>query len=184
MNSSARPTAHAVATLAIAAPWLNPFASGPSPPVQQWLFTGLCAAVLLLWLALQQPERGELARATASGWLLAALASSAIGLVQYFGAADAFAPWVNGTGAGEAFANLRQRNQFATLTSIGLTALLWWQAQGPISATESVGHARHAGLLFMAALLALGNAASSSRTGMVQLLLLVNISGAGSPFTV
>ncbi len=172
MNSSARPTAHAVATLAIAAPWLNPFASGPSPPVQQWLFTGLCAAVLLLWLALQQPERGELARATASGWLLAALASSAIGLVQYFGAADAFAPWVNGTGAGEAFANLRQRNQFATLTSIGLTALLWWQAQGPISATESVGHARHAGLLFMAALLALGNAASSSRTGMVQLLLL------------
>jgi hypothetical protein len=71
---------------------------------------------------------------------------------------------------GEAFANLRQRNQFATLTNIGLAALLWCAVQPGLREPQRV-QAR-AGLLAAAVLLAAGNAASSSRTGLVQLLLL------------
>ena len=57
-------------------------------------------------------------------WLSAGLISSAIGMLQYFDMGRAFSPWVNQPGLGEAFANLRQRNQFATLTNIALAALL------------------------------------------------------------
>jgi hypothetical protein len=49
----------------------------------------------------------------AATWLAAALISSLMALLQYFGAA-ALGPWLSPTSAGEAFANLRQRNQFAT----------------------------------------------------------------------
>ena len=174
MNSLPRPLAYGLAALAIAVPWLNPFAPGPSPPVLQSLVTLVGVDLLLLLLAMRQLDGVNLARAAALGWLMAALVSSAIGLVQYFGASAALAPWVNGTGLGEAFANLRQRNQFATLTNIGLAALLWWVAQGPPAGKETSarGQTQAPILGFMAALLALGNASSSSRTGMVQLLLL------------
>ena len=53
------------------------------------------------------------------------MVSSAIGLLQYFGVAGTFSPWVNQTNFGEAFANLRQGNQFATLTNMALAALVW-----------------------------------------------------------
>ena len=52
------------------------------------------------------------------------MVSSAIGLLQYFGVAGTFSPWVNQTNFGEAFANLRQGNQFATLTNMALAALV------------------------------------------------------------
>ncbi len=186
MNSITRPTAYAacaIATVAIAAPWLNPFASGPSPPLQQWLFTGLCAAVLLLLQARRLLEGGELARAAAAGWLLAALLSSVIGLVQYFGVSAEFAPLMNVTPPGEAFANLRQRNQFATLTNIGLAVLLWWVAQRPTAQEKSSPLRLPLALAwFMAALLALGNATTSSRTGAAQLLALALCLGVWSLF--
>ena len=70
-------------------------------------------------------------------------------------------------GPGEAFANLRQRNQFASLTNIALVALLAWQVLPRRTAQAS---ARPELLLAAAlALLALGNAASASRTGLLQL---------------
>jgi O-antigen ligase len=110
---------------------------------------------------------------------LVALLSAVLGLLQYFGAAGALAPWVNSAGLGEAYANLRQRNQFATLTNIGLAALLWWAAQAAatramagVSPRPSPRAWRTWLPLAAAALLALGNAASSSRTGLVQLMLL------------
>ena len=56
----------------------------------------------------------------AQAWLLVAGLSSGLGLLQYSGISDSFSPWVNTTVPGEAFANLRQRNQFASLTNIGL----------------------------------------------------------------
>nr|WP_286197664.1 O-antigen ligase family protein [Variovorax boronicumulans] len=101
-------------------------------------------------------------------WIAAALLSSLIALVQYFGQASAFVPWINWAPAGEAFANLRQRNQFASLTNIGLATLL---------ATCILPRRRRACLeavstAVAAALLLVANAASSSRTGLLQLVLL------------
>ena len=167
-----------LATLCIALPWLNPFAPGPSPPVVQWLVTLLCTSALLALLGLGLISRRDLGRACAQGWLLAALVSSALGLLQYYGYSAALAPWVNLTGLGEAFGNLRQRNQFATLTSMGLAALLWWQVQATPDPGQAQDHRwRPLGWCTMAALLALGNASSSSRTGMVQLGLLALLVG-------
>ena len=177
MNSFPRPLAYGLAALAIALPWLNPFAFGPSPAVTQTLLTMLGAAALLLLLALRQLTGSELARAAALGWLVAALLSSVIGLLQYFGFSATFVPWVNSTELGEAFANLRQRNQFATLTNIGLAVLLWWTAQRPTKEADAAYTAHTlrvpAALWWlMAALLALGNATTSSRTGAAQLVAL------------
>ncbi len=104
-------------------------------------------------------------RAIAGAWLIAALISAAIGLVQYFGASAALTPWVNGTELGEAYGNLRQRNQFATLMAMGLAALVWWVMQG---ASWRLAVAA-------AALLAMGSVASSSRTGLLQWLLCIAV---------
>ncbi|MDD2882250.1 MAG: Wzy polymerase domain-containing protein [Rhodoferax sp.] len=115
-------------------------------------------------------------RAVAWGWLLAAVASAAIGLLQYFGATDWADLWVNHTRLGEAYGNLRQRNQFATLMNIGLAALLWGTATLYATASRpllSVKFQSSTALLLSAAiLLGAANAASSSRTGLFQLALL------------
>lgn len=172
----------ALAFLGLALPWLNPFSPGPTPNVVPWLAALAGFAVMLPWLARARPA--QVAALAASAWLLVALLSALLGLLQYFGATGALEPWVNSTGLGEAYANLRQRNQFATLTNIGLAALWWWLAQGPVTSATSDGAARPSSPgwrtlapLAAAALLALGNAASSSRTGMVQLLLLTLLAG-------
>lgn len=177
-HASHRPTfLFLLAFLGLTLPWLNPFSPGPTPNVIPWLITLVGFACGLPWVARARPR--QLAALAASTWLLAALGSAVLGLLQYFGATGALAPWVNATGLGEAFANLRQRNQFATLTNIGLAALLWWQAQGSATAGLTAGPPRAAlpgwrmgAALGAAVLLALGNASSSSRTGLLQLLLL------------
>ncbi len=98
--------------------------------------------------------------------MVAAVLSAGMGLFQYVGASAVLSPWVSPTVLGEAFANLRQRNQFASLTSIGLLAVLWWAAQAhPILKIR----VWTVGLTLATVLLALGNAASSSRTGLFQL---------------
>ena len=153
--------------LALVLPWLNPFAGGPSAAVSPWLLTLGCAACVLLL----GPQKAALKPAlVAKAWLVAAIISSTMGLLQYLGVSAQFAPWVNSTDIGEAFANLRQRNQFATLTNIGLASLLWWVAQPQACATRS--RLKDAGSLALAMVLVLGNAASSSRTGLLQLLAL------------
>ena len=160
----------------LATPWLWPFAGGPTPAVMPWLASVACACVFgLSWVWGGLKVEGVIARA----WLLAALLSSVLGLLQYFGAADGLQPWVSMTKVGEAFANLRQRNQFATLTNLGLSVLLWGPvalARGSLAAAQQPRSNWCAPgwlTLAMAALLALGNASSSSRTGAVQLALLV-----------
>lgn len=158
-----------LAVLALTLPWLSPLAGGPSPAVTPWLVTLACLSVVLWGLT---RWRVDVAHAAAQAWLIAALLSSLMGLVQYAGLSAALSPWVNGAAAGEAFANLRQRNQFATLSSIGLVALLWFAAQprgreaGPMFKGLAIG---------AAVVLALGNAASSSRTGLTQLVLLCGL---------
>ena len=153
-------------------PWLNPVAPGPSPAVVPLLFAWACAAALLglgIWRAdVMAPAR--LAFVVAASWLLAGLVSSSIGLLQYFATASAWVPWVNQTAAGEAFANLRQRNQFATLTNIALVALLWFVWRIPKNDRFKV-----LGVCLAGVALALGNAASSSRTGLLQLGLVIGL---------
>ena len=164
------PTSHdaparTLGVLLLLLPWLNPFAPGPTSQLVQSLLSLVCLALLLL-LPLWQGGGSSLVRVAAPAWLLAALLSSLIALLQYLGASQALSPWANSTGLGEAFANLRQRNQFASLTTIGLAALLWWA-----QAVRTLAWASPASLL-AAVLLGVGNAASSSRTGLLELLLL------------
>ncbi len=159
----------------MALPWLNPLALGPSPGVVPWLITFAATAAVVCYVSLRTVS-GEpplatsfaqrWARPAAWAWLIAGLVSSLMGLIQYFGAAAALGGWVSQTNPGEAFANLRQRNQFASLTNIALAALVWL-----VSQRDTTG--RREGLVLVgAALLALGNAASSSRTGLVELPML------------
>jgi O-antigen ligase len=106
-----------------------------------------------------------LIRSVARAWLAAAVFSTVIALLQYFGLAERLAPLVSLSPPGEAFANLRQRNQFASLTVIGMAALLWLVPGGRARASSKA----------VIALLAIGNAATTSRTGLVQILMLVLI---------
>lgn len=147
-------------------PWLNAHTAGPTPSTWPWLVSAACA--LALWVFKPRLSR-ELIALT---WGLAASLSALIGLVQYFGFSPAFSPWISPTQAGEAFANLRQRNQFATLTSLGLVALLAWLAlrEPPQESRPTWRTPWWASAL--AVLLALGNAASGSRTGLLQWLLI------------
>jgi len=95
-------------------------------------------------------------------WWIAAALSAGIALLQYFALSRPFAPWVSVTEVGTAYANLRQRNQFASLMALGLAALLW-EAQRGMRMTL---------LVPLAACVGLGNAASISRTGLFEFLLL------------
>ena len=156
-------------------PWLNPFAAGPSPNITPWLFSLACIAVLMGVKSFGNHRFDHgISQPIAWAWLAAGLISSAIGMLQYFDMADDLSPWVNQPGLGEAFANLRQRNQFATLTNIAVAALLWLAVHtGP---RETAVKYWHIGWLLTAAvLLAVGNAISSSRTGLFQLLLLCGL---------
>ena len=138
-------------------PWLLPWAPGPETNTLPLLVSWGCLAILLA--AGRWPDAPELARA----WTWAAVLSSLMGLLQYFGEAALLGGWVHVPAyLGDAVGNLRQRNQLATLTSIGAVAVLWWHAQG-----------LRTGLACLAVtVLAVGNAATGSRTGLLQWALL------------
>lgn len=188
--------------LLVALPWLNPFASGPSPAVQPWLTSAACALGLWLlalargvrprvrlwlpalavagWAAVSQlalrPETVMLAMglllmgiaaglaedegtstALQAGVLAAAVISAVFGIVQYFGLSGGFAPWINVARPGEAYANLRQPNLYASLCWLGAAVLLWGGLRLPFTVRA-----------VLIALLAAGSAASVSRTGLLQ----------------
>lgn len=143
---------------------------GPTPSLVPWLFSVGCTALLLAWVPVTELGMPRWQGMVASAWLLAALLSSVIALCQFFDVEQYFYPWMSAAAQGEAFGNLRQRNQFATLCNMGLTALLY----GAVKYQASTGW-RMPALLLAAALLALGNAVSSSRTGLLELTLLVGM---------
>lgn len=146
---------HLWLVLLLAWPWVQPFSSSPLPHVWPWLTSWTCLALALLtW------QRMSLATVV-QGWVLAALLSSAMGLVQFFGQAELLAPFLHVPAyLGDAMGNLRQRNQLATLLAMGVLAVLIWRALG-----LSIAHS-----LWMLALLAMGMAATASRTGLLQLV--------------
>lgn len=200
--------------MALALPFLFPFAVGPSVSVLQQLAAWGCLAVavalgpiarpslaLLGWLGVVALAvlfgRGSqlafdlstllavaavgLAAAVGArmadsrspaplAWALlaAGLASALLGLLQYFGLAGPVVPWTTAPELGQAYGNLRQRNQFATLISMALIAALWLHAVS--------GRRVRLALLPAGVLLVVAAAAATSRTGLLQLLSIVGIS--------
>lgn len=145
-------------------PWLNPLTGGPSAAVLPWLVSAGCAVIFWGFLTpVAAPGGAKQARirSIAGAWLAAALISCVIALFQYFGLASHFDPFMAVTSVGEAFANLRQRNLFASLTMVGAAVVLW-----RVAVTDGKDRVALPAML----LLAVGNAASASRTGLVQLL--------------
>jgi O-antigen ligase len=121
----------------------------------------LAAGLLLIALAAGFSPDPDLRAGLQAGFLAAAALSAVLGLVQYFGVASVFSPWIDLADAGEAFGNLRQPNQYATLCWIG----------GAIVLFGTLRLSRGAAIALLV-LLAAGSAASVSRTGMVQGLVL------------
>lgn len=150
--------------LLLAVPWLNPWTLGPSPSVLSWQVSFGCG--VLLWVGRRQLS----ANIIFMGWLLAATASAVIGLFQYAGWAHSLDPWFVHAAAGEAYGNLRQRNQFATLTNIGLAALI-----GLSLKVDAANRMLKTGLILATLVLAAANAASASRTGLLQLIMLAGM---------
>lgn len=152
-----RHTHHLWLVLLLVWPWVQPFSSQPLPNVWPWLSSWACLALVLLsWQRLS-------VAVVVHSWAVAALISSAMGLVQFFGQAEWLTPAVHVPAhLGDAMGNLRQRNQLASLLSIGILAVLSWRTMG-----LSLGHS-----LWMLALLAVGLAATASRTGLLQILLI------------
>lgn len=144
-----------VAFLPLAA-WRAASALEPAALCGGLLVVGLAAGVSASLL-----RRGDV-DLIARTWWIAAVASTAIAFLQYFALSGPLSPWISATEAGTAYANLRQRNQFASLTALGLASLLWEARRGT----------RMTLLAPLAAWIGLGNAASVSRTGMVEFLTL------------
>ena len=112
--------------------------------------------------------RSFMPAALAAGLLAGGLVSAILGVLQYYGLTASLVPWTTSPSLGQAYGNLRQRNQFATLISMALVAALWLHAAHP-----SIRARR--GLMAAALLLLVAAAASTSRTGLLQLLWIIGV---------
>jgi O-antigen ligase len=143
-----------------------------SPPltVDGVALLGGCALIAAMAVVASNGLRSGFSLETAvpPAWLAASLVSSVIALCQYFGLAHHFTPLMHVSLPGEAFANLRQRNQFATLTAMGMAALLWRRSR-------SIGFGYSS---LAMGLLTTANAASASRTGLFHLIMLSGLCAA------
>lgn len=147
-------------TLLVAAPWWWPVVTQPVLSMWPDLSAWMAGALLIALLPLAR-ERAGLAMAW--GWLLAALFSTVLGLMQYFNLEDGFFPWIAMTPPGYVSANVHQLNVLATLLAVGLLSLWWLLIQRRISAPHAT---------WMAALLLTTLAATASRTGLVHLVII------------
>ena len=141
--------------------------------VDRALTMGLVASLMCVWLMAAVGRRAavdaSLLRWLMVGVLAAAIISAVLGALQYLGLARELSPWVNQPLKGDAFANLRQRNQFASLTSLGLVALLGWVAVR--AKTQSMTQGCWAWAFVLLNMFAAGVACSVSRTGAMQWVL-------------
>lgn len=153
--------------LASVLPALSPFSGGPSSTVCPLLLGGCCLSLLTALL------RCEHATTIAMAWLGAGLASSAMALLQYFDAAGFFHPWLSPSNPGEAYANLRQRNQLATFTNISIAVLIWTRAHHGLLPRFSQSAWGIGAVSAALGSLVIGQAASASRTGFLQLISIV-----------
>ncbi len=142
-------------------------ALSPGAGIRHWLSAWLAVAVVGVGAFSGAAMANQLVRqqyALAFALLAAGLLSAILGLLQYYGLAAPLAPLTSSPELGQAYGNLRQRNQFATLISMALIAVLWLHAAG--------SRRLRLAMLPAALLLILAAAASTSRTGLLQLLLI------------
>ena len=160
-NKTAGPIAVVVVcSLLIAAPWFWPFLWGPLSAMWPDLFAWTMGSLLIVLLPLTRERAGL---TIASGWLLAALGSALLGLLQYFDLENGFYPWVVPTEPGYVTANVHQLNMLATLLSVGLLCVWWLLIKHYLVAIHAV---------WMSCLLLLALAATASRTGLVNLVVI------------
>jgi len=154
----------AAALLALAAwAWV-----GSPTSLDTFALAGGALLILIAAAAARAVASGGGERPIALAWLAAALVSTAIALMQYFGVGHWLGPLASASPDAEAYANLRQRNQFASLTVIGVAACLWAVWRGASSRAWWLA----------AVVLAVGNAATTSRTGLLELFALAALAAA------
>ena len=140
------------------------------------LVAALVSMVTMAWVGRRVAWQGNrLIPWLVGAWIVAAVISSVLGVLQYLDMASALSPWVNQPAfKGDAFANLRQRNQFASLTSIGLVALLaasyaLLQLEGKTQTWRFIRQRYMVATAFVLLnVLAIGAACSMSRTAVLQ----------------
>jgi O-antigen ligase len=181
-----------LATLVCVAALLFSIVGAPARGIWIWLAVGMTAIVLsshaaiTVWLPAcaalvvmsaaacvgADMARDDLSGSAgfAAGIFAAGIVSAVLGLLQYYGLTEALTPWTTAPALGQAYGNLRQRNQFATLISMALAAALW------LYATRA--HRVRRALPLAIVLLLTAAAASTSRTGLLQLLFIVGVSSA------
>ena len=189
-----------LALLAVALPFLFAFTEPPVANFWPLVMAWGCGAVLLMvaagaaWTGAAPARQARWwSKVLAGGLGLAAIVAGAIGLLQYVVGDVGLGPWIHASVPGQAVGNLRQRNQQGTLLSLGAWALLWWRLHVPASrqgsnfhqaeAADSAGRPGHRGLsavwgvLAVVALvwIAVGGAATASRTVVVQWLLILGL---------
>lgn len=124
----------------------------------------LCSLAMAIWLgytyALERVETNYAVTGVFFMLLFAALASAAIGLVQWLGLNELLGMYVMQTEIGDrAMSNLGQPNQLATLLLIGIVSLAW------IFERKRIGYV---GLIFGVTFLTLGLALARSRAGLIS----------------
>jgi O-antigen ligase len=125
-----------------------------------------CGLLALLAAVTSQDPWAVMQESAPRAWVVAALLTALLGLLQWFGVAPQ-TTLVSAAQVGEAYGNLRQKNQFATLTAIGFAVLVFRPA--PLVRPVAVG---------AVLLLAAGNALSASRTGLVEWLAITALAAA------
>ena len=163
-------TVSEVAVCGVLLAWLMASLLWVPQVVDRALTMGLVSSLMCVWLMAGVSRRAavdeSLLRWLVAGLLAAAVISAVLGALQYLSLVRELSPWVNQPLKGDAFANLRQRNQFASLTSLGLVALLGWVAVR--AKAQSMTRGGWTLIFVLLNVLAAGVACSVSRTGAVQ----------------
>jgi O-antigen polymerase len=147
----------ALCALLISLPWFWPLLMGPLPAMWPDLFAWTMGALLIVFLPATRHRTGF---AVATGWLVAALGSAALGLLQYFDLENGAYPWIAPTNPGYIIANVHQLNMLATLLAVGLLSVWWMVVKRYLSTLHAT---------WMSGVLLVALAATASRTGMVHL---------------
>jgi hypothetical protein len=165
----------------LALSWLHASWFGPSVPAVSWWFTATaCLLASVLWLRASATCAPAAVKFTTrstqlfcSVAVLAAIISALMGVLQFVNGAH-LVPWlIYPSATQEVFANLRQRNQFASLMVMGWIAVVCgavWLAP-VLRPWGGRGYGRMASITVLMALLSWAVAASGSRTGLLQWLL-------------
>lgn len=184
-----------LALLAVALPFLFAVTDVPNANFWPLVLSWVCVAVLLLLGAASVGAAGARqgglprhgARVLAAGLGVAAVLAGVIGLVQYVAGDVGLGPWIHASVPGQAVGNLRQRNQQGTLLSLGVWAWLWWTvhamrwrglagrhrplADGSAAPSPVAGWGVAAAVAL--GVVAVGSAATASRTAALQWLLVL-----------